>query len=351
MSQDDFGQVAPLGGGGKDDLDDFKVKRGVGVLIPIIFGVVLLGAIGGAVWYFAFREDPTVAHVQFRREVFGEVHQTYYDEFWACALNEPLDNFKNNKELTTKIIKNASGGDAARYGHHLLENEKCLPFLEKGIPDYRSIKTNPATPPEYGPYLDKLTSNLENIEKSWRNFAEFQANSRDRGKLRKLIKTRGEAWVGYQSSINNRVRDKVAHWEPKALIYHDFMDCVLGDTEYTSFTGEEGQSAQEELVTFLDRQCTQNRSVFLERLGGCSSKLTPEAPLEVTGDFEDAAAYWKRHDNDFGSAVPMMECLSDYEDDHSGTLVGEIAKAWYDFTKSYRELIEFSKTKSGDIAP
>lgn len=350
--QDGVGDVQPLGGQQGDDLGDLKIKRGGGVLIPILFIVVLLGVGGAAFWYFAMREDPTVAHEAFRREIFGPVHGQYYNEFWACALNEPLSNFSNNTELMAKIGQNAGGGDAKRYGQHLLESENCLPLLNKGIPEYRAIKSNPATPPDYYPLLDELAGSLEGVQKAWTQYAEFQSKADKRADLRNRIKARGEHWVGYQSSTNNRVADKIAHYTPSAVMYHQYISCVLGDTSFTSFSGEEGMSAQDQLLGVLDKQCAQNRANFLQRLETtCRDKLYPTVPPAPDESFEDAVRHWSKVENDFGSALPMIECLEEYEEAHVKTLTENIAKSWYGFSKAYRSLIELSKAKSGGGLP
>ena len=106
----DMGQ-APLGG---DDLGDLKVKRGGGPVIAILLLIIALGAAAAAVWYFVLREDPGVAHEHFRTEVFGIVHNQYYEPFWTCALGGvPLSNFKNNQELVARIQVPAKQGPAA----------------------------------------------------------------------------------------------------------------------------------------------------------------------------------------------------------------------------------------------
>ncbi len=245
MSQnEDLGHIEPLGGGKDDDLGDLKIKRGGGVIIPIVFILALIGAGAAGFWHFGMREDPGVAHENFRREILGPLNVEYYNEFWACALNEPLANFKNNTALQAKVRQNGAGSDTKRFGHHLLENENCLPLLSKAIPEYQGLKTNPAVPADYGQLLDQLGTNLEAVQKAWTGHAEYLVSTPERRDLRDRIKTRGEHWVGYQSSINHKVPEKVAHYTPNAVGYTQYIQCVLGDREFTSFTQGEGESAQ-----------------------------------------------------------------------------------------------------------
>jgi hypothetical protein len=348
MSQSEgFGTMEPLGGGKGDDLGDLKVKRGGGAVIAVLFVLGLLGAAAAGVWYFGMREDPAVAHETFRREVLGPAYTQYYEEFWACALNEPLANFKNNSDLQAKIRANGSGADTKRYGQHLLESEKCLPLLTKAMPEYQALKTNPATPADYHELLGRLATDLEGVQRAWTAHAEHLAKSDQRRDLRERIKSRGEHWVGYQSSINHKVPEKVAHYTPNAVSYTQFVQCVLGDRDFASFAGAEGQSAQDEAIAYLDQQCAQNRAVFLSRVDGdCRSKLFPVEVPQADDAFAGLVKHWTKVENDFGTALPFVECLEEAEEDQTKTLVEGIAKAWYGFSRTYREIVDLSKTKS-----
>ena len=75
--------------------DNYTLAGGYGGLLiePILWGLkpvhisipILIGAGGAAFWHFGMREDPSVAHENFRREILGPVHAQHYNEFWACA--------------------------------------------------------------------------------------------------------------------------------------------------------------------------------------------------------------------------------------------------------------------------
>ena len=332
-----------------DDLGDLKVKRGGGVMIPIVFIVILLAIGAAALWYFAFREDPRETHNNFRREVFGPVHAKYYDAFWGCVLREPIRDFKNNQELRAKIKQNGAGGTAKRYAEFIKSDENCLPLLDKAIPAYQELKTNPATPADYDELLDELTGELERIKGAWTEYANFEEGSEDREHLWKRVEETGEAWVGYQESVNNRVPDKIAHWQPNAAPYVGYIQCVLGDTPYTSFEKNDTDRADARLHDYLEDQCFKNRAAFLERVQGkCRDLLWAETSQEDLANLENLAKTWKTKDNDFASGVPIIDCIKLYEKTQTDALIENIAKTWYDFSKTYEEIIDLNKSKSGD---
>lgn len=332
-----------------DDLGDLKVKRGGGVAIPIIFILLLLGVGVGAFWYFGMREDPREMHNTFRREVFGPVHAKYYDAFWGCVLREPLRDFKNNQDLMNKIKLNGSGGTAKRYAEFIKTEENCLPLLGNAIPAYQELKTNPATPEDYHELIDQFADGLGRIQSAWVEYADFQHQSESREKLWKRVEHTGKAWVGYQTSTRDRVPDKIAHWQPNALSYVPYIQCVLGDTSYTSFEKGGGDRADGKLHDYLEDQCFKNRAAFLDRVqGSCSEHLWKAATPENIEELERVAKHWKTKDWDFASGVPVIDCIQLYEKTQSQTLIENIAKSWYDFSKTYGSFIELNKAKTGD---
>lgn len=353
MSDQDQGvEGGPAMGGGGDDVGEIKVKRGKNVAFGLLAIVIIAGAAGAGVWYGFFREDPAAAHEAFRREVFGVAHAQYYQAFWSCALAAPEDNFRNNTELTSKILQNANGADAARYAEHLRKSESCLPLLAKGIPEYRALKTNAKTPPDYAADLDTLATNLEAIQKSWSDFADFTAGIEKRARLSERIKLRGEAYAGYEGAVEQNDAERRTKFQANAVSYYEYLSCVLGDTSYTSYEGdpESDDAAHYKLVAHLDEQCRTGGDAYVEKLQTtCADKLFPAAPPAPTPEFEAAVAHWVKQGGDYGSAVPLMECLQEYEERRSKSLVDDIAKAWYDYRGTYRRIYELSKSKTGTI--
>lgn len=352
MAQQD-GTGGPVASGGGlppgDDLGDLKVKRGGGVVIPIFFILLLLGVGGAAFWYFGLREDPRDTHNNFRREVFGPVHAEYYGAFWKCVLREELKNFSNNQDLMNKIKSNASGGTAKRYAEFIKTEESCLPLMDEAIPAYQELKTNPATPAEYHEILDQMSDGLGRIKSAWTEFADFQSGSENRDKLWKRVETTGKAWVGYQTSTRDRVPEKIAHWQPNALAYVPYIQCVLGDTGYTSFEKSGEDRADARLHDYLEDQCFKNRAAFLDRVQvKCTDHLWAESTPESIGALEDTAKQWRTRDWDFASGVPVIDCVKLYNKNQSKVLIENIAKSWYGFSKTYGEFIELNKANTGD---
>ena len=264
-------------------------------VIPILLGLAGLAVVAAAVWYFVFREDPALAHERFRREVFGATHQRYYDQFWHCALTVPPGDITNNAALAQRIEKNAAGEDATRYGRYLLESEKCLPLLSQAIPEYRALKNNPATPPDYHALLDDMSRQIEEVNRAWTEYAQYGSQTDFRKELRDGIKQRGEHFAGYEGAIEQRDSERQTKYRKNAVNYYNFIQCVLGLTSYTSFTGGRGsrEGAHYKLVAALDDRCREEGDDFLRRVQlECRDALFPEKAVEPTKEFEDAVRHW-----------------------------------------------------------
>lgn len=346
----DMGQ-APLGG---DDLGDLKVKRGGGPVIAVLFIIIALGAAGAAVWYFMLREDPGLAHEQFRTEVFGVVHNQYYDPFWTCALGGvPLSNFKNNAELVARIQVPAKQGPAAAAANaeRLKTSENCLPLLSKAIPEYRAIKTNPETPAEYHPMIDEIATSLESIEGAWNSYAAFHTGAAGRNEYRERVLKRGGDWIRYVSATEERIVKNLTPVQgTNAVAYAHFIQCALGETSYTSFTteGEEIEtSAQYKVADHLELGCDNGGEAFVAKLNACKSHLFAVEGNEIDDAFEEVVAHWIKQGVDTQSGAPITQCLERAEKAQAQAVAENVAKAWYDFTKAYNKLYEHSKSQSG----
>jgi hypothetical protein len=351
----DIGQVAPLGGRPPgDDLGDLKVKRGAGPVVAVLLLLVAIGGIGAAVWYFAFKEDPAFVHENFRTQIFGTVHNQYYDPFWTCALGgQPLSNFKNNTELVARIQLPAKQGSAVAKlnAERIKSSDNCLPLLAKAIPEYRAINTNPETPAEYQPMIEELATNLEGIQTAWTEYADFHAVSADREEFRERILKRGADWIRYVEKTRDKaVRDLTDVQKTNGAAYCNFVQCVLGDTPYTSFVTEGDEletSAQYKVADHLELACDNGGAAYIAKLQACRVSLFSADGNEVTKAIDEAAAHWAKQDLDTQSGAPIFECLERNEESQGKAVAVNIAKAWYDFTKSYNKLYEYSREKSG----
>ncbi len=353
--QGDLGQAAPLGSPpAGDDLGDLKVKRGAGPIFAVLGLLIAIGVGGVAVWYFALREDPGVVHEHFRTQVFGPVHAQYYDTFWSCALGgRPLSNFKNNTELIAYLQRPAKQGPAAAKAtaEQLKSSGNCLPLLAKAIPEYQAIKNNPDTPEEYYPYIDDLTQKLTAIKAAWTSYADFHAGADDRHDFRERILKRGADWIRYIEKTGERqVRDLTQVQKTNAVAYYNFVQCALGDTDYTSFETEgetlEG-SAQYKVAEHLELACDNGGVEYEERLYQCKTSLFSAEGNEITEEFEDAAAHWSKQGADTQSGAPLVQCLERGEEKRAKMVAENIAKAWYDFSISYNKMLDYSREQSG----
>ncbi len=346
----DMGQ-APLGG---DDLGDLKVKRGGGPVIAILLLIIALGAAAAAVWYFVLREDPGVAHEHFRTEVFGIVHNQYYEPFWTCALGGvPLSNFKNNQELVARIQVPAKQGPAAAAANaeRLKTAENCLPLLSKAIPEYRAIKGNEETPEEYYPMIDDIATALEGIQGAWGEYSTYHSEAAGRNEYRERILKRGGDWIRYVSATEERiVKNLTEVQKTNAVAYYNYVQCALGDTSYTSFVteGEELEtSGQYKVADHLELACDNGRDEYVAKLNVCKVHLFTAEGNEVSDHFEEVVAHWIKQGVDTQSGAPLTKCLERAEEKQAKTVAENVAKAWYGFTTAYNKLYEHSRTQSG----
>ena len=351
--QDKVVSGAPAAAGGADDIGELKVKRGGGgIAMAIILILLIGGGAGAALWYFVLRDDPSVAHDAFRREVLGVAHVQYYDTFWNCALSAPLSDFRNNVQLMQRIQRNSAAGDARRYGEHLQKSASCLPLLGEGVPAYRALKSNAKTPAEYGELLDELAANIEEVQRTWTGFASYAVGAEKRADLRSRIKARGEAYAGYEGAVEQNDAARRTKYLANAVGYHQYLTCALGHVSYTSFEGnpEGDDAAHYKLVAHLDERCRSDRDAFVERLTEtCGEKLYPTSPPAPTPEFEEAVGHWVKQGGDYGSALPLIECLEEDQTARTTKLAEAITKAWYDYTKSYRQIYELSKSQTTSI--
>jgi len=339
-----------MSGQGDEALPELKVKRGGGVGVAVVFALVVLAGVAGGLWYFVLRADPAEAQAAFRREVLAPAHQGYYEQFWQCAMTVPLSTFTNNAELVNRLKKNSSGTDGTRYGRHLLEDEKCLPRLNEGIVEYRLLKGNPLTPEAYAPLLDELVGEVEEVNRAWTEFAQFVSQTDFRQELHAAIKTKGEAYAGYEGAVEHRNSARKNKYRKGALHYYHFIQCVLGDTSYTSFESPRTQrtAAHHKLVETLDELCRAGGDEFRARIEQeCRDVLWNLGSEAREDDFEQAVKHWVRHGGDYGSAVPVLECLETAEESRRNKYIKSIAKAWYDYGKTSRRIIDMSKSTAG----
>ena len=128
--------------------------------------------------------------------------------------------------------------------------------------------------------------------------------------LRNKMMEAGKAFVGYQESVKNNLPSKQKHWRPDAAAYYHFVDCALGSVEYTSFETSGDVLAHDRVIKALDSLCTADRESFLARVElECSRFLLTSTPPVADEKFEKAVRHWVKQDGDFGSAVPIDECL------------------------------------------
>jgi hypothetical protein len=339
-----------MSGQGDEALPELKVKRGGGVGVAVLFALVGLAGAGAGLWYFVLRADPAEAQAAFRREVLAPAHQGYYEQFWQCAMTVPLSTFSNNAELIARINKNSAGMDGTRYGRHLLEDEKCLPRLNDGIVEFRLLKGNPLTPEAYAPLLDELVGEVEEVNRAWTEYAQFVSQADFRQELRDAIKTKGEAYAGYEGAVEHRNNARKTKYRKGALHYYHFIQCVLGETSYTSFQSSRSRrtGAHHKLIETLDGLCQAGGDEFRNHIEQVCRDLLWNLESDVReDDFENAVKHWVRNGGDYGSAVPVLECLETAEEGNRNKYINNIAKAWYDYGKTSRRIIDMSKTTAG----
>jgi hypothetical protein len=331
------------------DLYSNGSKRGGGAYIFIIGGIVILGLAGAFVLYISSSDGDQERHVAFRQEVFAPVHTKYYEPFWACVLRDPVKQFKSASDVRDRIKSFTIDRRAQAYADYVKSEPRCLPLLDQAIPAYQTIAKDSRTPPGYVAVLADIEASLDRAKSAWTDFASYQSNYRERHELLDRIQATGEAWVGYQESTRYNKAEKRAHWQPDAMPYLRYIQCVLGDTSYTAFEGGgEEAAAQQKLLDLLDSQCSSNRAAFLIRLEEtCKAELVRKTMPDEVAELDRITKHWGANDNDFGSAVPITECISDYEKTYTVLLLDNISKAWVDYVKAYNTLIEINNEKAG----
>jgi hypothetical protein len=342
-----------LPGAGYPNVDDLgggeKKGGGLGRIIVLVV-VVIVGAIGAFVVYTLSNPVDTDAHNAFRNEVFAPVHTKFYEPFWRCVLRDPVRNFKSAGEIREKIKAFSFDNRTQAYAEFIKSEPDCLPLLDKMIPEYAAMSKNAKTPTGYGVALLELQTAIEDTKRAWTAYQEYESHYRDRHNLLDRIDATSKAWVGYQSSVRNKVPEKIAVWLPNAMPYVRYIKCALGDTSFTSFeVGEPGNAiAQNKLLEVLDGQCDSNKSAFLLRLEElCRPELAKNTQPEEQAILDEVTDYWNKADNDFGSAVPINECLTGAEETQTGRLMDAIAKTWGDYVTSYNKLVELNNAFLG----
>jgi hypothetical protein len=349
MSQDDGlghgddtkGDAATL-----EELANEKVKLGMGTMGVAVFGLGVLVIVGAAVWFWFIRDDPTAPHVRFQQDVMGQAQATYYTEFWSCALDAPVAEINKNTELIAAIHALGDGANAASYSEKLIKNEKCIPRLNEGVKAYRALKSNPGSPPEYADLLDDLAGRMEDLQKAWTAYAEYQATAGERDETRERIRKSGGSWIDFQDATLRKSVDEANGLQPRAVPYVSFISCLLGDVSYTSFVGEEGTFAQDKIAAAIDLRCDTERFGFIARMSECRLKAMPET-AEPSDAFTAAATHWSAQQGDAASPEALDECIDRVTKERGGVLVEDIATAWEGYTKSYKALMSFSRSKSG----
>jgi len=251
----------------------------------------------------------------------------------------------------SRIQKNAAAGQGTAYSEHLRSKESCLPLLEKALPEYRAMKTNEATPPEYAPMLDELVGNLEEIQKAWSDFADYQTGASKRDRMRESIEKRGSAWAGYQGGVEDGDEERKLQYQASAITYTRFMSCLFVDPGYTSYESVEGgDTAQDQASAAIDERCRADYAALAKLVETkCASHLTPTEPPEPDAAFKAITAHWVAEDSDFGVGSAVLECLTNSETKRTKELSEAIARSWYGYGRSYSKIFDHSRGQTKNI--
>jgi len=204
--------------GDDQGIEDIKISHtGSKSAVIIVFILIIAGAIYAWMHWQGVKAERE-RHEKVKKD-FQAAHVEGYMPFWeTCRIT--TSEIKTNQDMIARLKKLAVGSEEA-YGRYI--REKCLPHWESALPLYKGV----SGPDQYNEVLQKLVTDVEAMQKVWKELSVFLEKTPERDKYKKQVSESGNKWLAYQQGID----------EKKSMIpsdqYVHLMQCILGDKVLT----------------------------------------------------------------------------------------------------------------------
>ena len=309
--------------------DDVKISNTGQRIRAILVVLVVIVAAAGALYWWNSKKQEIERHEAVRTD-FQKVHTAGYTAFWKES-EVDIKEMKTNQDFEARL-KDILATGAVRYNKHL--KEKCLPVLEKALPDYKSL----SAPVEYGEQVDAVGKAAEALYQAWKDLSAELDNYEQYIEANKKLDDSGNSWLGCQTDPEKE------KFRLKAINYVKLVQCVLGDS------GVVFEIEAENLGEKLEATCDTGEADWFRRVASeCMPKLLGTDAAEDDVFKQTLEKYRKAETPDTKSVFGIKDCLKRGRAAMESEVIEKIALAWAGYVKAQNALLDAVEAKLKEL--
>jgi hypothetical protein len=297
---------------------DVKISNtGQRVAAIVIVVIVVAAAIG--VLVFLQGKQKEIEKIEEVKTAFQTAHNKGYVEFWK-KVQVDVKSMKTTADFEARIKQVTT--DPVRYAKHIKEN--ALPVLDKALPEYKAI----VAPPAFQEPLKKVATALEEIRKTWDDFASEYLKLEDYFSTVDKLETASSHWLGWQQKPGT---DKFLL---NAVRYHKMLTCIFQGKNITDLSYESMESEITNTCAKGDEKAAWFRRFAFECLPFIKS-----GSLQPGADFEAAVAKAKE-EMDTTSKFGVDTCIKRTKEEFESEEIQKLAGPWLAYIKAQNALLD-----------